>query len=184
MESATVNALTAARTRAWYEGMPQNYAQYADIRNLGAAFSYSYDITSGPLRDMRQSCGRPSRRLTAQQLNVTAATKEFTAVGYDREKIWQAKMMALCHAQGLSTEETRLQVERIVTLLYANCFPGEVKDYPVAFKQMMNFHGKARAVQVLDDLKSGRSRIVLKTEEWTAINFDTYGCRGDVHVVD
>jgi hypothetical protein len=103
---------------------------------------------------------------------------------YDKEKIWLQRMTHSCQSHGYSGNESRLEMERILTLLHQNCLPGDVKDYSENFKKMMRIEGKkARGKLILDGIQSGGAPIRLPKAIWTGINLDTYGCKGDEHVV-
>jgi hypothetical protein len=213
-QGTTVNRQQSRSSVARWINVPRHYGALTDVRRLG----YSYQISSGPLRDMSRTCGRRQlrRQLTELELmsmaenvnddsnatndvrmnatNLTSAivyglsnTTEAKPVliAYDKEIMWQNNLTALCQAQGLDANATRLEIEKIVTLLYQNCLPGDVKDYSDVFKDMMHLEDDevARGFEILGEIKNGTDPIQLPREKWTAINMETYGCRGDKHVI-
>jgi hypothetical protein len=170
-----------------------------------ACFSNSYDVELAPEtnvgvgNEMTSSAdGKAEMALSdetvANTTRLEASTTQLAAIAtqpeaeiplddYEKEKLWQEAMTELCRAQGLSDEDTKLELERQQAMLYENCLPGSNNDYSETFKETWNT-GEARGFMVSEGIENGTNPILLPKEKWTKINEEYYGCKADTLVID
>ncbi|KAF0742591.1 hypothetical protein Ae201684P_008359 [Aphanomyces euteiches] len=123
---------------AYFRDVPSKYGDLTDTTRLGN-HSYSYDI-GGLLGDMFTKCeasgnGLPveeERRLKAQWAShVVRPVKSSQAKAF---LSWRRDVHDQAQLQGVKDSEQ--EMEKMMVMLYENCLPGDVVDYPSEFKAM------------------------------------------------
>ncbi|EQC38000.1 hypothetical protein SDRG_04430 [Saprolegnia diclina VS20] len=170
-------------TQAWFADVPNKYYDLSDVTKLGK-FSYNYEM-SGFLKDMLINCDNvvTSNREDAVIVDTQHVLKSTYRKDNADERDWQRAMMQLGAASNLTVSDAELEMEKVQTLLYENCFPGTIQDFDPEFKKLMGMENmKSHDLMLLESIQSGANPIKLPLDKWTAINEQTYHCRGDVKV--
>lgn len=175
---------------SFFAPLPQNYMSLSDVRDIGE-FSYNYEIT-GLLADMYTTCGGLTsflptfagfnRNLRAEQSAASPhQLLEAVVVPSKTHDTWYSEAFAAAANATSLTESADVnampsalaEVEKMTCVFYDEC-RGKVRNFSSAFRQ--NFHqtGSTPCSKVLEDIQSGKDRIVVP--EWRSIFLRHFEC--------
>ncbi|KDO21837.1 hypothetical protein SPRG_12337 [Saprolegnia parasitica CBS 223.65] len=128
-DGTSQNVDETAVTKPWFAGVPNKYYDLSDVTQLGA-FSYNYEM-SGFLKDLLTNCDNvvPDNREDAVIVDTPHVLKSTYRKDNADERVWQRAMMQLGAASNLTVSDAELEMEKVQTLLYENCFPGTIQDF-------------------------------------------------------
>ncbi|OQR83450.1 hypothetical protein ACHHYP_14697 [Achlya hypogyna] len=122
---------------------------------------------SGFLRDMITQCDN----VVASKLEdaVIVDTPHVLKATYRKdnadERSWEKAMMDLGRASNLTVSQSEVEMVKVQTLMYENCFPGTIQDFDPEFKKLMGMENmKSHDVMLLESIKDGSNPILLPVD--------------------